>query len=55
VRGEERRHGRAAGLPKSGREEIVEILEAFLLAVVAIATAWSRVSGGEVGRASGAA
>jgi hypothetical protein len=27
--------------PKTGWEEVVEILEAFLLAIVAIATAWS--------------
>jgi hypothetical protein len=31
----------AAPPPKTGWEEVVEILEAFLLAIVAIATAWS--------------
>lgn len=33
--------GAQARSPKTGWEEVVEILEAFLLAIVAIATAWS--------------
>ena len=41
---------RQARPPKTGWEEVVEILEAFLLAFVAIATAWSGYPGGEVGR-----
>jgi hypothetical protein len=39
--GEGEGKGAQARSPKTGWEEVVEILEAFLLAIVAIATAWS--------------